>query len=723
MLELRDYQEEHVDLLRDAIDRLLCLPPPKVCVLRSPTGSGKTVMMAEVIRRLATCREDGTEIAFIWIAVNKLHMQSKEKLDAYYRETRSITCSYFEDLTDRQIRNKEVLFFNWQSINQKDNIYIRDNENEFNLSRVVENTKEAGRRIVLVIDESHHTASGAKSREAIATISPDVTVEVSATPNISDPDHVEHVDLTRVRDAGMIKKIIKVNPGLDAPVAGTNEWILEAALEKQKELRAAYREAGSPINPLVLVQIPNKDGTDLMKDEIIRLAAARGITSDNGRLAVYLSGDRRNLDGVADPDSGVDVLIFKQAIAIGWDCPRASILALFREWGSYDFSIQTVGRIMRMPEARHYGSGLLDNAYVYTNIEKMKFIDKTVADYISRYESRRDDTLYDGLGLPSVYIRKRHEKTRLGTEFDRIFAEVARRRSPDGLTLMGRISKEPEDVTRDIIIDAEIENIDMEQTVEGGTVTTSSSGGEIQDVFDAFIKKCTFGFEPVHSSKRVKRSIYRLFEEEGIDWHDTQKIVLVRNNKQIFIRAIKEAIDLYRTNVAESIKKEIEHTENWGIPAVIEYTRKHDKKSYKKCVMSPVYAVEQAENEGSFMDFIDCRHGIRWWFKNGDSDKKYFAIEYVDHEDGLSHTFYVDFIIRMKDGRTGLFDTKGGITARDPKTKPKAEALAKYIQDHPALNLFGGIVVLEHGIWLCNGSKTYAYAQNDLADWNPLRLD
>ena len=47
-------------------------------------------------------------------------------------------------------------------------------------------------------------------------------------------------------------------------------------------------------------------------------------------------------------------MIFKQAIALGWDCPRASILVLFRDWRSIVFSIQTVGRIMRMPEVKHY---------------------------------------------------------------------------------------------------------------------------------------------------------------------------------------------------------------------------------------------------------------------------------------------------------------------------------------------------------------------------------
>ena len=34
------------------------------------------------------------------------------------------------------------------------------------------------------------------------------------------------------------------------------------------------------------------------------------------------------------------------------------------------FEIQTIGRIRRMPEAKHYGSDLLDSCYLYTLDEK-----------------------------------------------------------------------------------------------------------------------------------------------------------------------------------------------------------------------------------------------------------------------------------------------------------------------------------------------------------------
>ena len=188
MYKLRNYQEKYTQELTDKVNNLLNSDYNKICVFKAPTGSGKTIMMAEFIKRLVDNREDGKEIAFIWITVHKLHEQSKEKLEKYYEDLQIVNCSVFEDLQDKQIQDKEILFFNWQSINQEDNIYIREREDQNNLSEIIKNTREAGREIILVIDESHHTAGSEKSQELIKEIDPKVTVEVSATPRLPNVD-------------------------------------------------------------------------------------------------------------------------------------------------------------------------------------------------------------------------------------------------------------------------------------------------------------------------------------------------------------------------------------------------------------------------------------------------------------------------------------------------------------------------------------------------------
>src|SRR3989344_4707257 len=312
MIELKEYQENAIEDLRNEINKLLSFSENKVCIFKSPTGSGKTLMVAESLKRLVTQKTDNKKLSFIWISVNKLHDQSKDSLERYYEDSRVLKCSNFDDLEDKQIGENEILFFNWQSINKKDNIYIRENEQDNNLSNIITNTKDEGREVILIIDESHHTAKAEKSKEVIEAINPKVTIEVSATPQIKDLSRIVEIDFKKVQEEGMIKK------------------------------------EGTDINPLILILLPDsKAGVLDRKEDIIERLKKKGITTDNRKLAIYLSDkdDKINLENISKPDNEVEVLLFKQAIALGWDCPRAYILVLFREWHSENFSIQTVGRI------------------------------------------------------------------------------------------------------------------------------------------------------------------------------------------------------------------------------------------------------------------------------------------------------------------------------------------------------------------------------------------
>ena len=191
--------------------KLLSLGGRKKLVFKPPTGPGKTIMMAGFLKQLVDDRDIKQSLGFIWTAPRQLHIQSREKLENYFETSRALKCSYFEDLDDRKISENESLFFNWESINKADNIYIRDNEQDLNLSKVLERTKEEGREIILVIDEAHHHATSEISQGLVQMIGPKLTVEVSATPVLKDPDDMVSVAIEEVKMEGMIKKGIIMN--------------------------------------------------------------------------------------------------------------------------------------------------------------------------------------------------------------------------------------------------------------------------------------------------------------------------------------------------------------------------------------------------------------------------------------------------------------------------------------------------------------------------------
>ncbi len=730
MIELKRYQEVAIEKLKNETNELLGYSDSKICVFKAPTGSGKTLMVAEFLKRLVTQRFDNKKLSFIWISVNKLHDQSKEKLEEYYKDSRVLQCSSFEDLQDKEIAENEILFFNWQSINKTGNIYIRENEQDNNLSNIVANTAEGGREIILIIDESHHTASADKSREVIEAINPKVTIEVSATPQIKDTSGIVNVDFEDVKEEGMIKTEISINPEIDqnkVSKKSTDDFVIECALKKQKELLSAYKENGSNINPLLLIQLPdNKQGVIDRKDDIIKVLKDKfGITTDNRKLAIYLSekDSKINLENIEKPDNETEVLIFKQAIAIGWDCPRASILVLFRDWKSIIFSIQTIGRIMRMPEFKHYSNDALNKGYVFTNLSDVEIAEDMAKDYITLYEAKRNTDLYKNMDLDSVYLKRQREKTRLTGQFSKIFFDVAQKDK-----LYEKIDLKPTKLVNEIMVDGKIERLDKVQVVEHENgLKIDITEKELQYRFDLFVRSVCAPFAPADSSGRIKTAIYKLFENvlKITDYNEAQKIVLSQENNQLFIDEINKAKENYKNQVIAEVEEQREIQRYvWNVPLFISYNSKYKEVVYNKSILRPNYInPSSSKPEHDFVELIDSpKNDVSWWFKNGESEIKYFAINYND-EKGVERAFYVDFIIAMKGGRIGLFDTKSGITAKI--AKEKAEALTNYIQEQnkSGKNLWGGVVVFKEGSWRYNDNKIYEYNPDDLKDWKFLDLN
>ena len=110
IMELRDYQDIAARELFEGAEKLLAHSEPKKLVFKAPTGSGKTVTVAEFLKRLADDAQGHMPLSFIWAAPRQLHDQSKEKLESYYADSHALKCSSFEDLNDRCIEENEILF-------------------------------------------------------------------------------------------------------------------------------------------------------------------------------------------------------------------------------------------------------------------------------------------------------------------------------------------------------------------------------------------------------------------------------------------------------------------------------------------------------------------------------------------------------------------------------------------------------------------------------------
>ena len=367
------YQQRAVRELVEKIITLLENPEyEQNLVFKAPTGSGKTLMATQVLGDLTDeliSRPNCTynQVAFVWIAPQKLHLQSFDKLKTAYAETRKLTPVLFDDIDQSEgyIKPGEILFVNWESVNKDTCLMVREQEAADNFFDIIERTqREQGRPVVLIVDEEHRNwnKTADKSLAVVKRIHPKVELRISATPKTKS-FHAVVINRREVIAEEMIKRGIFLNEDIDVESEGTNlnMHLLDKAMKMRDRMAEAYRQEGVNINPLLLIQLPN-DTSESMTSEDAAIAdqvksylrAVKDITTENKKLAIWLSSEKENLEGLEQPDNMTKVLLFKQAIALGWDCPRAAVLLIFRKMQSNEFTIQTVGRILRMPEQKFY---------------------------------------------------------------------------------------------------------------------------------------------------------------------------------------------------------------------------------------------------------------------------------------------------------------------------------------------------------------------------------
>ena len=442
------YQQRAVNELVDKTIRLLNESGSRQkIVFEAPTGAGKTVMACQALATLIDEMHSRggskyQECAFIWFAPRQLHIQSYRSLKGAFAETRKLTPVMFDELDQSEgIQPGEILFVNWESINKKNNVIVRDSESSVSLYEITRKTQEElGLPIIAIIDEEHMfwSKTADKSAQVLEQINPKIEIRISATPKTTNPREKVSVYRSEVIEAEMIKKEVVLNPEIELNFSDElrlNESLIKAALAKRNQLADAYKALGVNINPLLLIQLPNDIKESMTtEDEAVAeqvktyLKVMCDITEENGRLAVWLAGEKSNLANLEKPDNMAQVLLFKEAIALGWDCPRAAVLLIFRKLQSATFTIQTVGRILRMPEQKHYSNDILNYGYVYTDIAKDKIQIVTAdADYIVKntiVAYRRNDL--QNVSLPSCYSdRPNITRNYLGPDFRKVLYDEA----------------------------------------------------------------------------------------------------------------------------------------------------------------------------------------------------------------------------------------------------------------------------------------------------------
>jgi type III restriction enzyme len=405
---LKDYQDEAVidvlQRLKRARKRWHEDSDPHAFSLTAPTGAGKTVMAAAVFEalfhgddRYEFDRDPGAVV--IWFSDDpSLNEQTRFRLMESADRIQHTDLVVVENSFNRaKFDPGKIYFLNTQKLGKK-SLLVRgfDEEGTFPEMRpdlrshtiwdTIRNTiEDPALTLYLVLDEAHR-GMGSETREKSTIVKrlingdkgvPGIPVAWGISATVERFNKAMEgargrstlppvtVDVARVQDSGLLKDTIV----LDIPdeVGDFDTVLVRRAADRLRESTeewaayAAQQESGETVHPLMVLQVPNTPnlndiGRTLatifqqwpgVPETSVAHVFGEHTTQTFGKYSVPYVQPQRVQD-----ETWVRILIAKDAISTGWDCPRAEVMVSFRPANDQTYIAQLLGRMVRTPLAR-----------------------------------------------------------------------------------------------------------------------------------------------------------------------------------------------------------------------------------------------------------------------------------------------------------------------------------------------------------------------------------
>lgn len=444
--------------------------------------------------------------------------------------------------------------------------------------------------------------------------------------------------------------------------------------------------------------------------------------------------------------------MFKQAIATGWDCPRAKILVKLREGGTERFNIQTVGRIRRMPEREHYDSDLLDCCYLYTlDSQFSEGLTSSISDSFYTYQYKKKSDVFN----VTLTREMLDGNDRISVNPEAVVKVVREQMlSECDLNHDGKLDKREMEVSKGYMFGTKLKTSAIEgvaRTTHDMTKLNSIFGGEHQ------INNHDDGFIIRDAKRRIARAIgidenisnnalrvlfgpqdmqMSLFSQEEKDFEAENKLLegmTLREYNAFLVNNRDRLVELF-SKIDENKIADVKETEvlekEWSIPPY-QYYKQHKKIASTQNMNTNVFegygnniliAPNRTCTEIAFEQWCeDDKHPVKHVYKNGDKGDEYFGIVY--RKAFRRNHFYPDYIVQTENGDVWIIEAKGGITSDgssnniDGYASKKFEAL-KHYAERVAEVKWGFVRAVGSQIYISNTEWDENVMNNDI--WKPI---
>lgn len=684
ILNLFDFQTDAKNYL---LDKVTDSNAKNRIVLKSPTGSGKTVFLISFIEDYLLY-EDPNKI-FIWLTPGKgdLEQQSKNKMEKLSPNSKT---GNIHDVLLQGFTPGYTYFINWEMITNKNNSSLKETEKKNLLERIAA-THRGNFSFITVIDEEHLNNT-AKANDILNALDSEYEIRVSATTTRNPLAEFYEIPEEEVINSGLITKALYVNMDINIDQMDDLEneafYLLQKANNKRKEIKKEYEKHSENINPLVIIQFPEM--SNRLIEYVEKSLKTLGYTYENKMVAKWLSEDKRNISDITDDNSPSNFLIMKQAISTGWDCPRAKILIKLRENMSESFEIQTIGRIRRMPKAKHYNNDILDFCYLYTFDEKYK---DAVIQSGNAYELRR-------LFLKKSYKNFELIKEYRNNDYDIMDEVEIRNKAYDYFKNKYKLSNVKKDNINSMesfgfkfgtkvysrfrtgkfqtLADITNQNLGEHREI-AHELSTHHHGIDCLQSID-MIKKVT----GVPSNK-MRAILQHLFHKSI----PSTKKLLNLDNREWYAFMINNAYKLRDDFLELAALPDIKQlqwldkkTSIWKLPTEDFYrylpheteVEIYKKNAYDNYDTSMTTSTFRSISEQLLENFLENNEDVEWYYKNGDTGQQYLSILYGNNLE-KEYLFYPDYIVKKKNEEVWILETKGG------EIKGKSKNIDKQIEN------------------------------------------